>query len=93
MLGGRALSRKIFPLSTLGTGADLSLQQALRYGQLPMTVTASFEAEKIDYLDAYVETYLKEEVQQEALTRNLDSFFRFLQVTLQSTGSYRILPT
>lgn len=86
MLGGRALSRRMFPLSMLETGADFSLQTALRYGQLPMSVTAASEEEKIDFLDAYIETYLREEIQQEALTRNLDSFYRFLTVAATVNG-------
>ena len=86
MLGGRALSRKMFPLGMLETGADFSLQNALRYGQLPMSVTAATEVEKIDFLDAYIETYLREEIQQEALTRNLDSFYRFLTVAATVNG-------
>ncbi len=86
MLAGRALSRKMFPLSMLETGADFNLPDALRYGQLPMSVTATGEPGKIDFLDAYVETYLKEEIQQEALTRNLDSFYRFLSVAALVNG-------
>jgi len=86
MLAGRALSRKMFPLSMLETGADLSLQNALRYGQLPMSVTARSEAERVDFLDAYVENYLRQEVQQEALTRNLASFYRFLTIAAMLNG-------
>ena len=86
MLGGRALSRRMFPLSMLETGADFSLQQALRFGQLPLSVNSSLKAEKIDFLDSYIETYLREEVQQEALTRNLDSFFRFLRIAATVNG-------
>ena len=86
MLAGRAVSRKMFPLSMLETGEDFSLDNALSYGQLPMSVTSASEAEKADYLDAYVETYLKEEIQQEALTRNLDSFYRFLTVAALFNG-------
>ena len=86
MLAGRALSRKMFPLSALETEADFSLRNALRYGQLPMSVTAATEGEKIDFLDAYIENYLREEIQQEALTRNLDSFYRFLTVAATVNG-------
>lgn len=86
MLAGRALSRKMFPLSVLETEADFSLRNALRYGQLPMSVTAATEGEKIDFLDAYIENYLREEIQQEALTRNLDSFYRFLTVAATVNG-------
>ncbi len=86
MLAGRALSKKMFPLSMLETGRDFRLQEALRYGQLPLSATASAELERIEFLDAYVETYLREEVQQEALVRNLDSFYRFLSVSALVNG-------
>ena len=86
MLAGRALSKKMFPLSMLETGTDFRLQDALRYGQMPLSVTSAGEAEKIEFLDAYVETYLREEIQQEALTRNLDSFYRFLTVAALVNG-------
>ena len=86
MLAGRALSKKMFPLSMLETGTDFSLWDTLRYGQLPLSVTAAGEAEKIEFLYAYVETCLREEIQQEALTRNLDSFYRFLTVAALVNG-------
>ena len=86
MLAGRALSKKMFPLSMLEIGEDFRLQDVLRYGQLPLSVTSSSNVEKIEFLDAYVETYLKEEIQQEALVRNLDSFYRFLSVTALMNG-------
>lgn len=86
MLAGRALSKKMFPLSMLEIGRDFRLQEALRYGQLPLSVTAAAEWEKIEFLDAYVETYLREEIQQEALVRNLDSFYRFLSVSALMSG-------
>ena len=51
-----------------------------------MSVTAATEEEKVDFLDAYIENYLKEEIQQEALTRNLDSFYRFLTIAATVNG-------
>ena len=86
MLAGRALSKKMFPLSLLETGGDVSLRDALRYGQLPLSVTAATERDKVEFLDSYVETYLKEEIQQEALVRNLDGFYRFLSVSALMNG-------
>ena len=80
LLAGRALHRKMFPLSALEIGKSFELDQALRFGVLPAVHNAETDADRIELLDAYVETYLKEEIQQEALVRNLDSFFRFLQV-------------
>jgi predicted AAA+ superfamily ATPase len=39
-----------------------------------------------EYLQGYVQTYLKEEVIQEGLTRNLGSFSRFLETASFSQG-------
>jgi len=86
MLAGRALYKRMFPLSMLEAGADFKLDFALRYGQLPMCVTALSVMEKVEFLDAYIETYLKEEIQQEALVRNLDNFYRFLIVAAIMNG-------
>ena len=40
----------------------------------------------VDFLDAYVANYIREEIQQEALVRNLDSFARFLEVAALVNG-------
>ena len=39
------------------------------------------------FLSSYVHTYLKEEIQQESLTRNLPAFARFLESASSSQGS------
>ncbi len=38
------------------------------------------EQDPLAYLESYVATYLREEVQQEGLTRNIAAFSRFLEV-------------
>jgi uncharacterized protein len=59
-------------------GDDFDLERCLRLGTLPLVWARPDAA--IGTLEAYVGTYLKEEIQQEALTRNLESFTRFLKV-------------
>ena len=86
MLAGRALSKKMFPLSKIEIGKDFKLSETLRYGQLPLSITESSSKNKIEFLDAYIETYLKEEIQAEALVRNLDNFYRFLSITALMNG-------
>jgi predicted AAA+ superfamily ATPase len=49
----------------------------LRFGSLPLIWNAP---SKRDQLEAYVQLYLKEEIQAEALVRNLPGFARFLPV-------------
>jgi predicted AAA+ superfamily ATPase len=65
-------------------GNDFQLDHSLRYGQLPTVYT---EADPKKYLEAYVRTYLEEEIRQEGLTRNLSAFARFLEAASFSQGS------
>ena len=77
LLGGRALHRSLSPLLPSETGSDYLLDDVLRFGSLPLIWNAS---SKRDQLEAYVQLYLKEEIQAEALVRNLPGFARFLPV-------------
>lgn len=86
MLAGRAWSKRMFPLSLLEMAEDFGLEEALRYGQLPLRINATSVADQQEFLDAYVETYLREEIWQEALVRNLDRFHRFLSVAAVVNG-------
>lgn len=84
LLAGRVIRRQFFPL----TGAEMEFRMAperlLRFGCLPDAVTQPEHA--VDVLEAYVSTYLREEIQQEALARNLDSFARFLEIAALMNG-------
>lgn len=77
LLGGRALRRLMYPLTPVEMGSAFRLETALRFGTLPLVVQAESPAET---LTAYVQMYLKEEIQAEALVRNLPGFSRFLPV-------------
>lgn len=83
LLAGRALTKRMFPLTRLELGADFSLDHSLEFGLLPSVYT---EADPKSFLESYVRTYLQEEVQQEGLTRNLSSFSRFLEAASFSQG-------
>lgn len=83
LLAGRALTKQVYPLTTCELGDQFSLETALRYGGLPSVYT--YENRK-DYLASYVKTYLREEVLQESLTRNLNLFTRFLEAASFSQG-------
>ncbi len=84
LLAGRALTISMHPLSVAELGNDFRLDHSLRYGQLPSVYT---EADPKKYLEAYVRTYLEEEIRQEGLTRNLSAFARFLEAASFSQGS------
>ncbi len=77
LLAGRALTHSVFPLTAREMGDDFKLDRALQFGLLPMSVSSENPKK---FLEAYVKTYLKEEVEQEGLTRQLGSFARFLEV-------------
>jgi predicted AAA+ superfamily ATPase len=76
LLAGRALTRFMHPLTAFELGKDFDLRRAVRFGCLPFAWTTDTPS---DYLDAYTGTYLREEVLQEGLTRNLAAFSRFLE--------------
>ena len=77
LLAGRALTQFMHPLTIEELGDSFSLKHSLRYGTLPSVYT---ENDPAAYLASYVTTYLREEVQQEGLTRNIAAFSRFLEV-------------
>lgn len=79
LLAGRALSLHLHPL--LQTEYSMPLETKLLYGSLPGIVCGN--SKPMQSLKAYVQTYLKEEIFQEALVRKLDAFSRFLEVAAQ----------
>jgi predicted AAA+ superfamily ATPase len=84
LLAGRAINRQFFPLTAAEMGFSVELDQALRVGLLPQIQSDPEYA--IDALDAYVSNYFREEIQQEAIVRRLDSFARFLEVVALVNG-------
>ena len=84
LLAGRAVTRHMHPLTALELGKDFDLKRAVRYGCLPMACTSENPE---DYLKSYAATYLREEVQQEGLTRNIGAFSRFLETASFSQGN------
>lgn len=75
LLGGRAWTRSLHPLTTAEI-PDYNLDRILNYGALPVVYDSSQPEEE---LAAYIGNYLKEEIQAEGLTRKIENFSRFLQ--------------
>jgi predicted AAA+ superfamily ATPase len=86
LLAGRAAVRRLMPLTTDEMSFSTSVDQLLRYGALPLSVTAGDDSEREDFLRAYVTTYLAEEIKAEGLARDLGSFSRFLSVAALAAG-------
>jgi len=83
LLAGRALIHHMHPLTALELGEDFELSTALTYGLLPSIYS---HAQPAEYLKSYVATYLREEVLQEGITRNIALFARFLETASFSQG-------
>ncbi len=79
LLAGRALIRNFHAYSCLEIKKKFTLKQALSFGMLPEVWNLETEDEKKDYLSAYVQTYLQEEIQKEAAVRNLPAYISFLE--------------
>lgn len=78
LLAGRALHRSMHPFVPEELGAEFGLDDALRYGLLPIVWDST---EKAETLSAYAQLYLKEEIQAEGMVRNLPGFARFLPIS------------
>ncbi len=89
LLGGRAADLRLHPLTLEEAGSKYSLAQCLHYGSLPKVVSLVLSGDLADakrILRSYATTYIKEEIQAEALTRNVGAFQRFLHVAVQGNG-------
>ncbi len=77
LLAGRALHRSMHPFVPEDLGIQFDLEESLRFGLMPIVWDS---VAKEDTLVAYAQLYLKEEIQAEALVRNLPGFAGFLPV-------------
>ena len=84
LLGGRALTLSMESFSGSELGESFDLEFALSWGTLPLVHEDPEMA--ADILSAYVNTYLKEEIQAEGLIRSVPPFLRFLAVAGQVNG-------
>lgn len=82
LLGGRAWRFEFYPLIYKEI-PDFDLLRALNHGLLP---THYITTNPTRFLRAYIGDYLHEEIQSEALVRNLPGFARFLDVIGFSNG-------
>jgi predicted AAA+ superfamily ATPase len=96
LLAGRALLRNFHPYSSVELDKNFDLEKCLRFGLLPEVWNIEDDEMIKDYLISYVDTYLKEEIQQEAAVRRLPSYLKFLEnfasrngqvINLQSVSS------
>ena len=81
-LGGRAFPVYFYPFVSAEI-PEFDIDRAVNYGMIPPHYLAKNPSR---LLAAYIEVYLKEEVKEEALIRNLKAFQRFLEVAALTDG-------
>ena len=88
LLPGRIHTYLLGPLTSSELGYRLDTREALSTGTLPGIWTENAPEERRKTLRSYASTYLKEEIQAEALTRDISGFSRFLFVAAAEAGKF-----
>jgi predicted AAA+ superfamily ATPase len=86
LLGGRAFTFNLFPMTHMEIGERFNLLQALEIGTLPKLLHYSDATDITRYLKSYVKTYLREEIVAEQVIRKIEPFQDFLEVSAQMNG-------
>jgi predicted AAA+ superfamily ATPase len=84
LLGGRARTKYMHPLTYTELGNQFDLLKAIERGLLPSVYLS--EDPHAD-LEAYTGSYLQQEVVAEGVTRNVPAFSRFLKVAALCNGT------
>ncbi|HLD82693.1 MAG TPA: ATP-binding protein [Candidatus Omnitrophota bacterium] len=85
LLPGRVVAFRIGPFSLREFPAK-NLNERLIYGSLPGILALEDLTDRETDLEAYVTTYLEEEIRAEAVVRNLGDFARFLELAASESG-------
>jgi len=86
LLAGRAFVYYLFPFSFLELTDQFDLHNTLEWGELPPVTFFPDSIQKYKFLQAYTNTYLKEEIWSEQFIKKLDPFRSFLEVAAQTNG-------
>lgn len=84
LLGGRARTQYLHPLTSHELGGQFNLGRAAERGLLP---SIYFSNDPRADLEAYAGTYLQQEIVAEGVTRNAPAFSRFLKVAALCNGT------
>lgn len=84
LLAGRALMKRMHPFMAAELGSKFNMGKALHTGLIPLIMSSE---EPVSALQAYVDLYIREEVQMEGLTRSIGNFSRFLEAVSFSHAS------
>ncbi len=84
LLGGRARTRYLHPLTYRELGDHFDLKRVVRNGLLPAIY---FSDDPHEDLKAYAGTYLQQEIVAEGAVRNIPAFSRFLRIAALCNSS------
>ncbi len=85
LLAGRASWFELFPLTHLELDEQFELQSVLNWGSLPEIFELT-QKDKIRFLKAYCNIYLKEEILAEQLIRKVQPFRNFIELVALQNG-------
>lgn len=85
LLPGRITVERLSPLLFWELESDWDLDRALSVGTLPEVYLEEYGAE---ILGSYATLYLREEIQAEALARDIGAYARFLDVAAEMSGQF-----
>lgn len=88
LLPGRVISFFMSPLTLEEISYEEDLKSLLSFGTLPGIMSEKEIKIKKQLLTTYSSTYLKEEIQAEAFTKNIEGFSRFLFVAAAMNGRH-----
>jgi predicted AAA+ superfamily ATPase len=86
LLPGRVQVHHLHPLVATELGDDFALDRALAHGTLPGIYGESDPETRAIDLRSYVDSYLREEIQAEALVRDVGGYARLLELVAASSG-------
>ena len=86
LLPGRVHLHRMHPLLASELGEDFDLDRVLAHGTLPGIYAERDRPTREADLRSYADTYLREEVQAEALVRHIGGFGRLLDLVAASSG-------
>jgi predicted AAA+ superfamily ATPase len=87
LLPGRLHTFNLGTIISNEVSYNFNTEELLSYGALPGIVTDADKLQSKKTLKSYAATYLKEEIQAEGLSRNLEGFARFLKVVSSWTST------
>ena len=86
LLPGRVHVHALHPLLARELGSDFDLDRVLAHGTLPGIYAEPDPELRAEDLRSYTDAYLREEIQAEALVRNLGGYARLLELAAASSG-------